>query len=172
MLKYTMSLAKVFLVGTTTAVLAAAISVSHNQRTTFVTTAVQEMPVSAIATAAAREAPPPAAAPAPAAAQETPAPASATAAAQQTPEPSAVKTTIQEPAPVSAEDIKLTVAPKPKSDVAPSAEPQRVDLPAALASTPAPVEKRAAEKRVAKKTAAEKPAVAAAKRAKVAARQH
>jgi hypothetical protein len=170
MLKYTLSLAKVFLVGTTTAVLAAAISVSHNQRTTFVTTAVQEMPVSAVATAAAREAPPPAAAPA--AAQETPAPASATAAAQEMPAPSAVKTAVQEPAPVSAEDIKLTVAPKPESDVAPSAEPQRIDLPAAIASTPASVEKRAAEKRVAKKTAAEKPAVAAAKRAKVAARQH
>src|SRR5262249_8168808 len=118
----------------------------------------------------AQEALPPAAAPA--TAQETPAPAAATAAAQETPAPTAVKTAVQEPAPVSAEDINLTVATKPATDVAPLAEPQRVGRPPAIASTSAPVEKRAAEKRVAKKTAAEKPAVAAAKRARVAARQH
>src|SRR5262245_622516 len=146
MLKYTVSLAKVLLVGTTTAVLAAAIGVSHNQTTASITTAVQEMPAPAVATAAAQEALPPAA---------------ATAAAQETPAPTAVKTAVQEPAPVSAEDIKLTVATKPATDVAPLAEPQRVDRPPAIASTFAPVEKRAAEKRVAKKTAAEKPAVAA-----------
>jgi hypothetical protein len=172
MLKYMVHLAMVLLVAATMAVLTAAISVSHNQTTTSVTTAVQETLAPAVATAAAQETPPPAAATA--AAPETPAPAVATAAIQEMPGPIAVTTSVQErPAPVSAEDIKLTVAPKPATDVAPpAAEPQRVDPPAAIASTPAPVEKPAAEKPVAKKPAAEKPAVAAAKRATVAARQH
>jgi hypothetical protein len=74
--------------------------------------------------------------------------AAATAAAQDRPAPAAATTAVQEtPAPASAEDISL----KPAIDVAsPSAEPQKVEAPAAVASSPAPAEKPAAKRAAAR----------------------
>jgi hypothetical protein len=83
--------------------------------------------------------------------QETRAPAAATTAVQETAAPAVATTAVLETAaPASAGDIKLTVVPKPATDVAPTAaEPHRVDPPAAIASTPSPAEKPAAKRAVA-----------------------
>src|SRR5262245_51440146 len=69
--------------------------------------------------------------------------------AQETAAPAAATTAVQEaPAPFNTGEIKL----KPAIDVAvPSAEPQKAETPAAVASTPSPAEKPAAKRKVAAK---------------------
>lgn len=103
----------------------------------------QEIPAPAVAMTAVQETPAPAAA----TVHETLPPAVPMTAVQQTP-PAAVMTAVpEEPAPVDAEVVKLTAAPKPATDeAATAAEPQKVDLPAAIDTTPA--QKRTAKRAV------------------------
>jgi len=173
MLKLTMSFALLLLIGATTAVLTAALSVSHNETTSSATTAareapatdaitaVQETPAPDAATVAVKETSRPAGmtvvnqTPAPTTAEVSPAPASATTAGQGLPSHATTMMAVEKASAPADATITVQETPAPvnaaniKSPVTPEPEEaQRIATPTAIASNPAPAEMPTAKRLV------------------------